>query len=342
MELGSKIKKLRINKGITQETLAQQLGVSYQAVSRWENNLTMPDITLLPDISVYFGVTIDELFELSSDKRMERIENMLEEKNRLNEQELKETEEFLQERIRSNRENAEGYELLAATYNLYGWQYIRKAEEYAKLAIERGCNKKRIHNILEDANRGMCTDWNCNNHHDIINYYMELLAKKPKDRRTCLYALDYLLQDGRIQEAYQILGLLKNIDSKAYIVKEYEGRILRAEHKMPQALKIWGEMVEEHVDEWIVWACMGDHYADMCEYDKAIECHEKAYSLQPRPRYRDSCEVIAHISEIREEYSKAIEMYEEILRLLKEEWNVTFGREVDYFMNRIEELKRKL
>ena len=62
MELGKKIKQLRLNKGVTQETLANALGVTYQAVSRWENETTMPDISLLPQISVFFGVSIDELF----------------------------------------------------------------------------------------------------------------------------------------------------------------------------------------------------------------------------------------------------------------------------------------
>ena len=59
MELGKKIKQLRTNKGVTQEALATALGVTYQAVSRWENETTMPDISLLPQISVFFGVSID-------------------------------------------------------------------------------------------------------------------------------------------------------------------------------------------------------------------------------------------------------------------------------------------
>lgn len=338
MEIGNKIKKLRMNKGITQETLANHLGVSYQAVSRWENGMTMPDISLLPEISVYFGITIDELFEVSEDKRIKRIETMLEEKDSLTEREFKETEDFLLERIRENRKGAKGYELLAATYNIYGWQFLRQAEEYAKLAMENGSNEKGTHNIILDANRGPNTDWNFYNHHDAIDYYKKLLQEKPMDRRICLYALDYLIVDGRVQEAYEVLEMLRGIDPEAYIVKEYQGKILLAEHKIGQAMEVWQQMIAEHPKEWIVYACIADHYADMCEYDKAIWHYKKAYELQPKPRYLDSMEAVAHISEIRGEKEAAIEAYSEILHLLETEWNMTFGCEVDKYKARIDEL----
>ena len=65
MQLASKIKQLRAKCGYTQDELANKIGVSSQAVSKWENRITTPDITLLPILSEVFGVTIDELFDLS-------------------------------------------------------------------------------------------------------------------------------------------------------------------------------------------------------------------------------------------------------------------------------------
>ena len=61
MTIGTNIKRLRVNKGVTQEQLGESLGVSGQAVSKWENESALPDITFLPKLAEYFGISIDEL-----------------------------------------------------------------------------------------------------------------------------------------------------------------------------------------------------------------------------------------------------------------------------------------
>lgn len=68
MELiGTKIQTLRRNKNMTQAQLAEVLSVSSQSVSKWENHLSTPDISLLPIIARFFGITMDELFNYRLD-----------------------------------------------------------------------------------------------------------------------------------------------------------------------------------------------------------------------------------------------------------------------------------
>lgn len=62
MTIGNVIATYRKNMGLTQDGLAQQLGVTNQAVSKWESDQSCPDILLLPKIADIFGITIDELF----------------------------------------------------------------------------------------------------------------------------------------------------------------------------------------------------------------------------------------------------------------------------------------
>lgn len=62
-KLGEKIRSLRKQRNISQEVLAQYLGVSFQAVSKWENGDTMPDVSMIPAIAIFFEVSTDELFD---------------------------------------------------------------------------------------------------------------------------------------------------------------------------------------------------------------------------------------------------------------------------------------
>ncbi len=62
MNIVLQIAQYRKNLGITQEALAQKLGVTNQAVSKWEAGLNYPDLQLLPQLAEIFGITIDELF----------------------------------------------------------------------------------------------------------------------------------------------------------------------------------------------------------------------------------------------------------------------------------------
>ena len=61
MTIGKRITLLRKEKGLTQEELATHMGVSPQAVSKWENDQTCPDISALPKLARLLGVTVDEL-----------------------------------------------------------------------------------------------------------------------------------------------------------------------------------------------------------------------------------------------------------------------------------------
>ncbi|MBR5286013.1 MAG: helix-turn-helix transcriptional regulator [Clostridia bacterium] len=63
LPIGKNIKELRTSSGLTQRALAASLKVSVQAVSKWEQERSYPDVTLLPHIAKLFSVTIDRLFD---------------------------------------------------------------------------------------------------------------------------------------------------------------------------------------------------------------------------------------------------------------------------------------
>lgn len=107
LKIGEKIKELRKAQDITQEKLADYLNISYQAVSKWENGLALPDITLLPKLANFFGVSTDELLDLNASE---------------NEVELKKHEEQYQELNRKGKV-LEKIELSRKVLDLYPRNY---------------------------------------------------------------------------------------------------------------------------------------------------------------------------------------------------------------------------
>lgn len=73
LKIGENIKELRKAQDVTQEKLADYLNISYQAVSKWENGLALPDITLLPQLANFFGVTADELLGVTKPEQSEEL-----------------------------------------------------------------------------------------------------------------------------------------------------------------------------------------------------------------------------------------------------------------------------
>ena len=83
INFGEKIKKLRKEKELTQENLADCLGVTFQAISKWERGEGYPDITTLPDIALFFNVTIDELLGINQVRIEKELSALIEEYDNL-------------------------------------------------------------------------------------------------------------------------------------------------------------------------------------------------------------------------------------------------------------------
>ena len=77
LTIGENIRRLRREKDMTQEQLADRLGLTYQSVSRWENGTAYPDMELLPPLAQMFGVSIDELLGMPSEAKDEKKRRMI-------------------------------------------------------------------------------------------------------------------------------------------------------------------------------------------------------------------------------------------------------------------------
>lgn len=338
LELGNKIRQLRLRKGITQDTLAKELNVSCQTVSKWENNISMPDIQLLPDIAVYFGCTLDDLFNLSEQAQLERIENMLDMRSTLSQDEFTQAEQFLTDHLCKDSCKKDAVRLLAELYNHKADELRKSAEMYAMEALELEPELKQNHNNLQRAQEGTIPDWDFANHSKRIAWYQDFVKKNPHYGSGYLWLMDELIADYRLEEAEAVCEALEKLD-KTCRVPFYRGRIawVRGEHSKAEA--IWEKMLSDHGDDWLAYANMADAMAYACRYDRAIAYYQKAFALQPSPKYCDAQITAAHIYEIQGNYDAAIASCYEQLEVLKTEWNLTEGREVEQVHQQIHRLR---
>ena len=105
MMIGSRIKELRKERGMTQEQLAKSVGISSQAISKWENNIALPDITLVPILAQIFGVTIDDLFAYNRKEIQNDIEQYVQRMWEIWEDNPEEGRKILEEGLQKYPEN---------------------------------------------------------------------------------------------------------------------------------------------------------------------------------------------------------------------------------------------
>ena len=179
MEMGNRIKTLRLAKSMTQEQLARALHVSAQAVSKWELGGSLPDIQLLPALSVVLGTSIDALFSLTDESRLARIDNMLEDRRFLTQHEFETEERFLQEKCMEGSENVRAVLLLARLYCKRAGEYRALASPLARRALELDPQSKEAHTAAFAAENGAYPDWNVSNHSETIAFYKDFLARHP-------------------------------------------------------------------------------------------------------------------------------------------------------------------
>ena len=330
MELGKKIRQLRFKAGLTQEQLADRLGIGPQSVSKWETAAAMPDITTLPLLAEIFGVTIDDLFDLTAEQRFNRIEHRMDIEDELPQDVFLEYEEFLKGRTAEETHKKRATELLAYLYWHRMNMYAKKACHWAKNAVQAAPGEKGYQWVLEQADGYAACDWNVNNHTKAVDFYRELAEKNPGERLPLMYLLDNLIADHRAAEAdryLERLSALKSVDPA--LIDGYRAKIALARFDEKSADAIIEAMVEAYPDSSVCLFEAAQYHAAKCDYDEAVELYEQSFAKETRrPRFTDELIGITDIFTIQGRYREAAQTVDRILETLKTEWGITEGDEL--------------
>ena len=353
MNIGNKIKALRLKSSTTQEALAEALGVSSQSVSKWENNVCAPDISLLPAISEFFGVTIDELFDLSVEQKLHRIENMLDYENELTDEMFNNTREFLldikddYDESHPDRMDGRIYTFLAHLYHHRIVSDSRYVSRYARKAMNLHPKAKEDQWLLQKSEGAVIWDWNARQHNGTIEFFRELVDKHPEIGRNYLFLMDNLIADHRTKEAAEYLGTYAGLaDHKEVLIPVYEANIAFAEYRAEDGWKIVADIEAKYPDSYDAIFEVAGTYASNARYEEALERYHRAEEIYITDHKEHVCmdhlQAQARIYEILGKYEDAVRYVEAQITFLKEEWNITEGADVDVLLEEKRRLIEKL
>ena len=343
MELGKKIRALRFKADMTQEQLADKLGIAAQSVSKWENGTTMPDIITLPLLAEIFGVTIDDLFDLTVEQRFNRIENRMDVEDDLPQDIFLEYEEFLKSQLTDETYKKRATELIAYLYWHRMEMFSKKASRYARDAVRLSPGEKGCQWILQKAEGHAAWDWNISNHTAAIEFYKDLVEKNPTEKMPYYYLLDNLIADHRADEADRYLERLCALpDTRPISNQEYRAHIALARFDEKTADGIIEQMLSDNPEDWICLFEAAQYYAKKCNYARAIELYEQSFEKTTRrPRFTDELMGIRDIYVILGEYRKAADTCGRIVDLLENEWGIRESDELKALKEKKAELLKK-
>jgi len=337
MKIGNRIKELRTKRGLTQEALASALGVTPQTVSKWECEVNFPDVALLPDISVFFGVSIDSLFSMTRADKFERIENRIKEAGLLDDDEVKQIEGILKDSSSDGEGRGAALTLLSKLYNHQADVCRKIASEYAKDAVESSDvtsdSFAELSKSLEGALRGVIGK----SHRDIISFLKSYVGRDPECADACAMLIDNLIADFRYDEAALWTSHLEKIDA-TFRPLGYRYTIATIQGKEEVAAAAIAVLANGFADDPEALMLLADIYFERADYEKAIGACRRAEERYGDPKPVKPLLIAAHISELIGNTSDAAQYYREALRVLKEDWGVVSGERVDAIRREIKKL----
>ncbi|MBQ7909484.1 MAG: helix-turn-helix transcriptional regulator [Clostridia bacterium] len=205
MKLGEKIKTLRKQKNISQEVLAQYLGVTFQAVSKWENGTTMPDVATIPAIASFFGVSTDELFDFNLYETEKQVEAICHEAYKYRFTDGAKSEKILREGL----QRFPGNDIILNNL-LYTMDYTDRADEVITLC-KTLMESTRDDSVKYDACRILASCYKENGHDELVKPTLEII---PEIYFTKLELMATLLEG---EDAYEAAQKQKNISAEDLI-----------------------------------------------------------------------------------------------------------------------------
>jgi len=277
------LRKLRLDKGLTQEQAAARLGVSPQSVSRWETSATLPDVLLLPHIARLYGVLVDDLFRPAPKGYANNAQRLLAvyERSRNPADFLAAREEF-DHLLPSGAATADDWRSYGVIHEYMVYECINQASgSYKKaMSLARDTDPEMYHRTLRQSLLLRCRT---GQGEDCIREQEAIVRDHPDDPQA------------RVDLAHACF---------------FAGKADMALHICEEALPLFPEEALLHV-------YAGDACRELKRYEEAFPHWEAAVRLDGK--FLDALYSMAFCREEMHQYAQALDLWERIARRLDEQ-----------------------
>ena len=267
--LATNLRKLRIDKKLTQEQAADKLGVSPQSVSRWETAATLPDVMLLPDIAKLYGVLVDDLFKPAPKgytNNAQRLMAIYEQSNKP-EDFLAAAEEF-EKLFRLNQATADDWRVYGVIHEYMVYHCIKKATSSYEKAMEmtRCTDAEMYHRIRRQS---ILLRSRIGQGADCIREQEAAVLEQPDNAAVRVDLAHALLFGGQAERALHVCEKALLVFPEEGLLHVYAGDACRELKRYDEAFPHWEAAVQlddKYLDAMYSMAfCRGD----MGQFDKA-------------------------------------------------------------------------
>ena len=279
INIGENIKKLRAEKQVTQEQLAEYLCISYQAVSKWENGVTTPDIFLLPKIAEYFDVPIDELFKTKADYKNRAARLLAIYEHRQTNENFNKADAEYEKLIAANKADGTDMRSYGILNQFHALELNKKAEKILNQAIGMGRKgEAQLIGLLASQGRNQ----------ENIDKYEEITKNEPNDPLNW-YMLAYSYggdygkgNNTNPEKALEICKKgLEKFPNHDGLLSHY-AEICRGLEKYDEAIEYFKKSIAQNPNMGDPYYGMAFTYTDMKKYKEAIESWEEVIALYNR------------------------------------------------------------
>ena len=282
MTIGDKIRQLRVEGQITQEKLAKYLNISYQAISKWERNVTLPDLSVIPIIADFFEITTDELLCVNSFKK----ESLNTHRQKLfSLYEKIGTEEDFNKAVTAYNEVILHGNPTSRDLYYYVCLYDNRSRRYMEIAIKY-CKK-----VIEDINHKRDAYWfhintrlslnlvRSNRANEAIQIQKSWLEREPDNYLACASVAFVYHFAGDAKTAYEYVKKAETMSQDEVAASGVEiytgaGDICGSLKKYDEALVYWDKAFEADTGSISCLFSKAAAYEEMGEITKAIKTYE--------------------------------------------------------------------